>query len=337
MTANAAHLLFRYAEHRGHDPAALASRFGLSLEAMASPDARISVDVAQAIWAELPVLLEDDNMGLHLAEHMAPIGGLLPVLIMTSAATLREGFERGLELQRTLAEGSLWRTSNDAPAGMLVAYYEFDDPMAAAPRHVLEFGTALIILAARRVAGSEVAPAELRFRYERPAGYREAEALFRCPIRYGQPRDEMHFRDETLALPVQTANPSLLVHLESHGKRILDGLPAEPTLAGRVRKLLRDNLAAAPTLDTVSRALGCAPRTLQRWLEREGTSLAKLYDRARYERACELLRDPSTGVRAVAIELGFSEQAAFHRAFVRWSGISPGRWRAANARGGPRS
>lgn len=331
MTANAAHLLFRFAEFKGHDPAQIAAHFGLSFEAMSAPDARISVQTAQAIWAELPTLLDDDNLGLHLAEHMAPMGGLLPVFIMASASTLGEGFERGLELQRTLAEGSLWRKLESPPPGLLVAYYEFDDPIAAAPRHVLEFGTALIILAARRATGVDVSPAELRFRYERPAGYREAEELFRCPIRYGQPRDEMHFFESSLALSVQTANPVLLAHLESHGKRILDGLAPEPTFAGRVRKYLRDNLASAPALDTVSRALGCAPRTLQRWLEREGTTLAKLYDRARFERACELLRDPTVGVRAVAIELGFSEQAAFHRAFVRWSGMPPGRWRTENS------
>ncbi|MBL8679939.1 MAG: AraC family transcriptional regulator [Myxococcales bacterium] len=331
MTANAAHLLFRYAEHKGHDPTKIAARFGLSFEAMSAADARITVQAAQAIWAELPAMMGDDNLGLHLAEHMAPTGGLLPVFVMASASTLGEGFERGLELQRTLAEGSLWRKVEPPPAGLMVAYYEFDDPIAAAPRHVLEFGMALIILAARRATGVDVSPAELRFRFERPEGYREAEALFRCPIRYGQPRDEMHFREETLALPVQTANPALLAHLESHGKRILDGLAPEPTFAGRVRKFLRDNLASAPTLDAVSRALGCAPRTVQRWLEREGTTLAKLYDRARFERACELLRDPTVGVRAVAIELGFSEQAAFHRAFVRWSGVPPGRWRAENS------
>ncbi len=232
---------------------------------------------------------------------MAPTGGLLPVFVMASTAMLGEGFERGLELQRTLAEGSLWHKVDDPPPRLMVVYSSFDDPIAAAPRHVLEFGTALIILAARRATGVDVSPTALRFRDERPAGHREAEALFRCPIRHRQPRDEMHFREETLALPVQTANPAPLAHLASHRKRILDGLAPEPTFAGRVRKYLRANFASAPTLDTVARALGCAPRTLQRWLDREGTTLAKLYDRARFERAQERGQLPYAGSVAVDV------------------------------------
>jgi hypothetical protein len=228
-------------------------------------------------------LLGDDSLGLHLAEHMAPTGGLLPVFVMASTAMLGEGFERGLELQRTLAEGSLWHKVDDPPPRLMVVYSSFDDPIAAAPRHVLEFGTALIILAARRATGVDVSPTALRFRDERTAGYREAEALFRRPIRHRQPRDEMHFREETIALPVQTANPAPLAHLASHGKRILDGLAPEPTL------------------DRVARALGCAPRTLQRWLDREGTTLAKRYDRARFERAQERGQLPYAGSVAVDV------------------------------------
>jgi AraC-like DNA-binding protein len=48
----------------------------------------------------------------------------------------------------------------------------------------------------------------------------------------------------------------------------------------------------------------------------------------RYQRAQEMLGDLSRGLKDIAATLGFSEPAAFHRAFVRWSGRSPGQWRA---------
>lgn len=331
VTANVAHALFDYARTRGHDPHALAQRFGLSFDGLAAVDARISAPLAQRLWAELPVLLDDDNLGLHLGLHLAPLGALLPVLVMMNAQTIGEGIFRGLEFQRVLGEGSEW-VREDTSDGLVRLHYTFSDPVAAAPRHALEFGFSLLVLAARRVTGVEVAPVEMFFRHAAPRDRTELAAVFLCPIHFEQPRDEVHLRASLLDLPVHTSNPMLLSHLEAHGKKLLDGCAPADTFAGRVQKVLREDIARAPTVESVSAAMGCAPRTLQRRLQDEGTSLHALYEQARYERACELLRDKSLGIRAIAIELGFSEQAAFHRAFVRWSGGSPGQWRAANGR-----
>lgn len=66
------------------------------------------------------------------------------------------------------------------------------------------------------------------------------------------------------------------------------------------------------------------PRTMQRRLEREGVSYRAVLDQARYVRARELIvwhRDVS--LTEIAYELGYGDQAAFSRAFRRWSGEPP--------------
>ncbi|MEZ4392306.1 MAG: AraC family transcriptional regulator ligand-binding domain-containing protein [Polyangiales bacterium] len=328
VTANVARALFDFAAARGHDAAALARGFELEPDSLRDLDARIPVETAQRLWAELPRLLDDDDLGIHLAQHLAPQGALLPVLLLASASTLGEGIDRGMEFQRALAEGSSWRRAGDRP-GRAVWVYEFADPVAAAPRHALEFGIALMVLVTRRVVRDDLAPAELRFRHPPPRAPREHEALFRCALSYGQARDEIHMFAESLALPVRTANPSLLEHLEAHGRTQLRTLAPSDGLPDRVQRALRDALSSPAPLTAVARALRCSPRTLQRRLRDEGTTFQALLDRARYARACELLRAPDACVKRVAAEVGFSEQASFHRAFVRWSGETPGRWREA--------
>lgn len=328
VTGNVARALFEFAATRGHDPVALARRFDLAPDALRDLDARISVETAQRLWAELPALLDDDDLGIHLAQHLAPQGALLPVLLLASASTLGEGIDRGMEFQRALAEGSSWRRAGDR-AGRAIWVYDFVDPVAAAPRHALEFGIALMVLVTRRVVRRDLAPAELRFRHPPPRDPREHHALFRCALRYGQARDEIHMFTESLALPVQTANPSLLEHLEAHGRTQLKALAPSDGLSDRVQRALFDALADPAPLAAVAQALRCSPRTLQRRLRDEGTTFQALHDRARYARACELLRAPEACVKRIAADLGFSEQASFHRAFVRWSGETPGRWREA--------
>lgn len=330
VTANVARALFEYAAARGHDPIALSARFGFELDALRPLDARISVEAAQRLWDELPGLLDDDDLGIHLAEHLAPQGSLLPVLVLSSASTLGEGIERGMAFQRALAEGSAWRRRARG-ADRVEYHYEFCSEVAAAPRHALEFGIALLILVARRVVHPAVAPAELRFRHAAPRSLGVHLRLFGCPLRYAQPRDEIHLDARTLALPVHTANASVLEHLEAHGRTQLRALAPSDSFVDRVRAALDATLDRGAPLDAVCTALRCSPRTLQRRLRDEGTTLHALLDRERYARACELLDLPAVGVKSVAAALGFSEQASFHRAFVRWSGVTPGRWRAQRA------
>ena len=56
-----------------------------------------------------------------------------------------------------------------------------------------------------------------------------------------------------------------------------------------------------------------------------------ILDVVRYEVARNLLRDTRRPVSDIAPCLGYGDDTAFSRAFRRWSGMSPGQWREANA------
>ena len=43
--------------------------------------------------------------------------------------------------------------------------------------------------------------------------------------------------------------------------------------------------------------------------------------------ARERLADPRVGIAEIAFELGFSEVSSLYRAFRRWEGVSPGKYR----------
>lgn len=78
----------------------------------------------------------------------------------------------------------------------------------------------------------------------------------------------------------------------------------------------------------VARKLGVPTRTLQRRLRAAGTSWTRLLAETRRRTAEELLRDPGLTVEEVAVLLGYADASVFHRAFRRWTGSTPGAWRA---------
>jgi AraC-like DNA-binding protein len=80
----------------------------------------------------------------------------------------------------------------------------------------------------------------------------------------------------------------------------------------------------APDIRSVSRDLGFGTRDLQLKLKQEGTTFRKLKDDCQSKLAAEYLKDTSLGIKEIAYILGFSDSRAFHRAFVRWTGETPG-------------
>lgn len=58
-----------------------------------------------------------------------------------------------------------------------------------------------------------------------------------------------------------------------------------------------------------------------------GTSFHELLNDVRRELACSYLRQPGVSVTEVAFLLGFTDVSNFTRAFKRWTGASPTRFR----------
>lgn len=98
---------------------------------------------------------------------------------------------------------------------------------------------------------------------------------------------------------------------------------AAGSVAQRLKTLLWSAQGGdARSLARAAAALGMSSRTLQRRLQQEGTTFRAVLDAIGLERA-RLLQSGVTTARALAASLGFSEAAAFHRAFKRWTGTTP--------------
>jgi len=117
---------------------------------------------------------------------------------------------------------------------------------------------------------------------------------------------------------------------------------ADELLAQRERSLdvvkrVREALSSAD-LDTfdlarAAQALGMGTATLRRRLADRGTAFSQIVDEVRRELACDALKTTHTDIKQLSARLGFSEPRAFHRAFRRWTGTTPARFRAGRAVG----
>lgn len=106
-----------------------------------------------------------------------------------------------------------------------------------------------------------------------------------------------------------------------------------PKLTDDVRRLLRKRpLRGLCSAEEVAGLLAMHRRTLSRHLNVEGTGFREIVNEVRFEVACRLLRGTDFSSAQIASALGYSEASAFTRAFRRWSGQTPGAWRAEHRR-----
>lgn len=134
-------------------------------------------------------------------------------------------------------------------------------------------------------------------------------------------RSAVVIRPDVLDLPLPTADPEVaklcLRECEGRREQIAGGT------AARVRGVLVRNAAAMPTMEQAAATLHINARTLHRRLAEEGMSFRTLVDDVRKSVATELLSNSLLTVDEVSKRLGYSEPAAFSRAFTRWAGYPP--------------
>lgn len=142
-------------------------------------------------------------------------------------------------------------------------------------------------------------------------------------------RTEIEFASRWLRLPVVQDLASLKVFLRSAPQWLVIRFRNQHGLITQVHQRLRaSHYSQWPTLEAFANELQMSPSTLRRRLEREGGSYQEIKDEVRRGVAVELLRRSAASISEIAELTGFQEPSAFHRAFKKWTGESPGRYRA---------
>jgi AraC-like DNA-binding protein len=327
VSVQAVWLLAAGARAREVDVGALLARHGLSEALGADVDARVPAAAVLALWAELPELTRLPHFGIWLAELAcaAPATSLGAHLVQ-SAPTLGVGLSRLIAFERVFhgVQATSLVTSETS------ARFTHQPPVGigAGARPAIEFAFAWMLGTARHTTGVALAARCVNFCHPAPADTSAYERAFGVTPRFQAAENAFELDRSSLELPQRTADVLLGRLMERHARALAQQLPTGAGPVARVRGLLSRHLtrgdSEAANLAGIARELGMPDRTLQRRLAAEGTSFAALLDEVRRDLAFDHLADPSTSVAEVAFALGFGDQAAFHRAFVRWTGSTPG-------------
>ena len=167
-------------------------------------------------------------------------------------------------------------------------------------------------------------PKAIHFTCEEPSYRAEYDRVFRVPLFFHSRMNAFLVDEEFLSIKLPRTNPYLAQVLTTHAEELLKNLERSRSTRGRVEGLLIPLLhTGEASMEMIADQMGLSRQTLLRKLKAEGVTFEKVLDELRHQLALDYLNDKHVPVNQAAYLLGFSEPAAFSRAFKRWTGSSP--------------
>ncbi len=321
--------MVRTAEARAFPTADLLEEMGLTRELLEDPDARLPGPKVLALWSALRERTGDPALQLA-APASLPFGAYRVIdYLVGASATVGEGVDRFAQFFRLIADAVSLSIDGDEHEQRLCLLMADGMPV---PAVYVDYVFAALVSRIRMRIRPRLQVYRVDLRQPEPACAPAYGALFRAPICFGATADRLCFSGAEWNAPMDTADTALARLLEEHA-RILD--QRIPQAAGGfqvdVLKTIAAVLPKGGSAETVARTLNVSVRTLQRKLVATGTTFREAADKVRGQLARQYLTDGRVSTAEVALLLGFSEQSSFNRAFRRWTGESPGRWRRRRA------
>ena len=327
IQAKAAEKIVMAAVARGVNAEILYQTVDFNPTVLQDPDSRIPFARLVALYEKAAELTGDDNFGLHIGESVNPSAFDVVGYCALNSSTLGAAFTRVARYHSIWTDGALFtlETANETSA----IVYRYLEPSIVDHRQDSEMTLATVTTLCRNIATPDFTPATVEFQHAAPGDLSEHRRLFNCPVRFGAPANRLSFPSSFLSLPIAKADASLCALLDRHAEELLAKHPPKDSLIDQVRSLIADEFRGGePSLERIAAHLGVTPRTLQRKLQELGTSYNDVLDKMRRELAMRYLREPRMAICEVAYLLGFSESSSFHRAFKRWTGLTPKEFRS---------
>ncbi|MEU4803192.1 AraC family transcriptional regulator [Actinosynnema sp. NPDC023587] len=314
----------RGAVRHGHDVAALLAHAGIPEALPADDRARVTPAQYSKLIQTLWDVLDDEFMGFGPRRSKR---GTFPTmcLLAVHCASLEDALTRGLAFYGLFDTRPTMRLGErDGVARFSLAAEGVDDP----DRFLVESLLVLWHRFSSWLIGRRIPLRGVELAYPEPPHAAEYHLIFGCPLRFDAPETVLAFDTRFLRMPVVQDEAALRRFLRDSPAELLSRRDYGADASSHVRRMLGGGVAG---LANVAARLGVSAPTLRRKLAAEGTSFREVREQLLRDQAVASLVRGGESVEELALRLGFSEASAFHRAFKRWTGNSPGAYRTGAA------
>jgi AraC-like DNA-binding protein len=328
--------LFDLSVQRGASSAALLAESNIDAADLEDHDNRIPLPKHIALLRAAKTLCGDPALALHHGDSVNLADVSVVGLIGYACETILDAFVQLGRYSRLIMDLDLGSTERFHLLPDETGLWLVDNRSNPNQYPELTEGTFAQIVNGTRRFGSTPFVTAVHVTHADP-GYRgEYERILGAPVTFESARNAMRIDPAWLTHRVAQQPRYVFGVLTRHADALLAKLDASDTMRSRVQELLLRRLHTGNVgMEQIAREIGLGRDTLYRRLRTEGVTFAQVLDELRHRLALDYLGAGKVSVNETAYLLGFSDPAAFSRAFRRWTGERPSRARNRNGRGRP--
>jgi AraC-like DNA-binding protein len=310
---------------RGASRDVLLNRSGLEASSLTDFDARVPLARHLAVIRAAKQECDDPAFALHYGEAVNLAEVSVVGLIGYASATILDAFVELSRYARLILDLDL------GPGPRFTLEQESDGPwiidrrpISADYLELTEIAFAQMVSGTRRF-GSTPFVRKVQLSCADPGYASEYERVLGAPVLFECARNAMCIDPAWLSHQVAVEPRYVFGVLARHADEMLHQLDAAKTVRGRVEHLVAPVLHTGDVrVDYIARRLGRSRDGLYRSLKAEGVTFGQVVDELRHKLALEYLASGKVSINETAYLVGFSDPAAFSRAFKRWTGKRPG-------------
>ncbi len=310
------------------EPAVVLKEFGLGVSFFDDPENTIPMVVLGRVLARCAERTDCDHFGLLIGQRagISSLGAL--GFLMQSANSV--GAALGLLAHDLNVQDRSAVVAVEIEGRFATLSYSIVQADIEGIEQVLSAVMALAANVMRGLCGPQWLPNELRLAFSRPRSIEAYQRFFGVRPRFDAEHSALIFPAKVLRETLPAADP-LLHKFMADRVRELRRQVEDGTVA-RLRRLLRVMISSPDcSLETVAKRMGIHGRTLNRELAALNTTFLRLREEVRRDAACQLLESTRTPINEIASSVGYGDPSCFTRAFRRWTGLGPARWREARS------
>lgn len=321
-------VLVRHARRMGFDTDRILSETGVPAALSEVEDQWIDNGVFAALVKRMWLETNSETFGLDPTPLRIGTWAIA-CEFMLAAETLGDLYRKGERILSYLAPASAgvqFINEGDTVSVLPQVYIGESDP----ENFLIEFLTVLWHRFPSWAIDEKIPLQRAFFSYPQPDHWQFYEELFHCEVSFQQPSCGFSFNEKYLHKPVVRSMAELDEWLRHSPADLLYMPGRETSIQSQIKAELRSSLKNSmrfPAFEAICGDLCMSYQVVRRRLADEGTSYQQIKDSIRRDLALELLANPEIPIADIAERTGFTESAAFSRAFKKWCGESPAQFR----------